>query len=118
MALDTGSEINSRHDNTVKGFIGFEDYTKSDFVWPETTARNWTEKMENYDSPGLWKNFRETHESEMQKLSESNGTKLQFLQRKYTDLDSPSAISILSTKAVNEAKIVTSKVIVIERKCN
>ena len=44
----------------------------------------------------------------MQKLSESNGTKLQFLQRKYTDLDSPSAISISSTKAVNEAKILTS----------
>ena len=32
MALDTGSEINGRNDNTIKGFIGFVDYAKSDFV--------------------------------------------------------------------------------------
>ena len=28
MALDTGSEINSRNDNMVKGFIGFEYTTQ------------------------------------------------------------------------------------------
>ena len=43
MALDTGSEINSGNDNTIKGFIGFVNYATSNFVWPETTA-NWTKK--------------------------------------------------------------------------
>ena len=50
MALDTGSEINGRNDNTVKGFIGFVDYAKSLYDQKRQPETELT-KMENYDSP-------------------------------------------------------------------
>ena len=121
MALDTGSEINSRNDNTVKGFIGFVDYAKSDFVWPETTARNWTDKNGELRLSLLVKEFksntREWNAKAVRKQrnkatvfsKEIHGSRLS-LRHFYLILE--------DTGTVNEDKLLTGKVIVIEIKCN